>query len=302
MDDGAAKGISFTCDPPGPDEADSTASEIKDKNGAVLDVYIHDRDADGNGIFDQATRARRAGQEADLRRLHRPRQRRRATTRSARTRTTPSPSSPRSRSRTTAASSRSRPRPSTTSATRTARSTSTSATATPTRTTSRTSPRPRPRSGSAAAASTRPNGPSLAPSISDDGSFVAFESTATNLSAGAGANGRRLRHLRPQRQDQRADAHHERGRSGDRAVAVGQRRTRRVPARHRRDRDRQRRDRRRRRRSCRPRRVRSPPSRTTATRSRTHVEQPGVRHQRHRRRDRADEHARRRHGRQRGVG
>ena len=34
-----------------------------------------------------------------------------------------------------------------------------------------------------------PNGASLSPSISDDGSLVAFESTATNLAAGAGANG-----------------------------------------------------------------------------------------------------------------
>ena len=86
-----------------------------------------------------------------------------------------------------------------------------------------------------------PNGASLAPSLSDDGSLVAFESTATNLAGGRGRQRRRIRHLRQERQDRRADAHHERGRRGHRAVALRQRRTRRVPTRHRRDRDRQRR-------------------------------------------------------------
>ncbi|MET1003642.1 MAG: hypothetical protein ABWZ15_17655, partial [Acidimicrobiia bacterium] len=45
IDDGVNASVPGGCDPPGPDEYDTYGSnEVKDKNGTLADVYVHDRD------------------------------------------------------------------------------------------------------------------------------------------------------------------------------------------------------------------------------------------------------------------
>ena len=157
IDDGVGEGNEGVCDPPGPDEAEpGQGSETRDQNGTKLDVYVFNRDADGNGDLRRSGGAAHRRTQVVLRRGHRSRQRRlqrvarperqqvglgRAGDRHLGER-------PLRRLRDGVHSSRP--------ATRTTRSTSTCATVTPTPTASTTSPRARTRSGSAAAASTRP--------------------------------------------------------------------------------------------------------------------------------------------------
>ena len=300
IDDGVGEGNEGVCDPPGPDEAEpGQGSETRDQNGTKLDVYVFNRDADGNGIFDEAVVPRTGGLKSfcgvstDL----------------------VSVDSNESQGQNVSKSVSVEPGIAISANGRYVAFATGSQFATGDtnnkvdvylrdRDTDADGIYDEPESSNTIWVSggsiNAPNGASLSPSVSDDGSLVAFESTATNLAAGPGANGAGSDIFVKNVKTGVMTRITERGGCSHGAVALRQRRARRVPARHRRDRDRQRRH------DDHP---GDPPdqdrheARARERRQLVRLQRgpAGVRHQRHRRRDRAHEHARRRHRGQRRI-
>ena len=203
IDDGVGEGNEGVCDPPGPDEAEpGQGSETRDKNGTKLDVYVFNRDADGNGIFDEAgcpeppALKSFCGVSTDLVSVDSNELQGQNASKSV------------SVEPGIAISANGR---------YVAFATGTQIATGDTndkvdvylrdRDTDADGIYDEPESSNTIWVSggsiNAPNGASLSPSVSDDGSLVAFESTATNLAAGPGANGAAIRHLRQERQDRR---------------------------------------------------------------------------------------------------